>query len=234
MYGYGINVKGLDVERGWRRRETTNVECRSYSVNRKKTIIARFPEKGDRVKSLHPGEGAELKFEVHRVQGIEDPKTLKIVAQNIYEGRNRNEMGVTVETRNLGSFGGDNLDPDALDLEEGDPVRVEVVRQPGDSEANTVMDVARGVADQVEALGFPRDLAEAYEKARSRLAFPTTFRLKSMITDWQNDQGVTLKFELMNYVEVRVDKALPPDEEPSPPGTSNDQPTKVSVGGEAG
>lgn len=233
MYGYGVNVKSLELERGWRRRQTANVEVRSYSTSRKKTIIARFPEKGDRVKSLHPGEGAELKFEVHRVQGIEDPKTLKIVAQHIYESKNRNEMGVVVDTPNLGSFGGGNLDPDALDLEEGDPVRVEVVRNP-ERPGPTVMDVFLGGADLLEQLGVPRKVAEAYERARSRAAFPTTFRVKTMISDWQNDGGVQLKIELVNYVEVRVDKGLPEGEEPTPPEAQPEEPTKVSVDLEAG
>jgi hypothetical protein len=206
----------------------------SYSTSRKKTIIARFPEKGDRVKSLHPGEGAEVKFEIHRVAGVEDPKTLKIIAQNIYEARNRNEMVVGVETKNLASFGGDDLDPDALDLEEGDPVRVEVVRKPDDVGVNTVMDMSRGEADVVASLGFPRDIAEAYEKARRRLAFPTTFRLKTATSDWQNDSGVSLKFELVNYVEVRVDKDLPPGDEPSPADGQRTQPVQVEVSDEAG
>jgi len=234
MYGYGINVQGLEIGRAWRQRETTNIEVRSYDNDRKKTIIARFPEKNDRVKSLHPGNAAELKFEVHRVSGITDQKTLKIVAQNIFEGKNRNEMGVVLETPNLGSFGGDNLDPDALDLREGDPVRVEIVRQPDDVGANTILDLQRGLASQIVALGFPQDVADAYEKARSRLAFPTTFRVKSGLFDWQNDKGVTMKLELTNYVEVRVDKKLPDGEEPSPPTTTQESPVQVSVDQEAG
>lgn len=234
MYGYGINVKGVNIRRAWRKRETQNIEVRSYDTDRKKTLVVRFPEKGDRVKSIHPGNAADLKFEVVRVQGINDLKTLKIVAQNYYEAKNRNEMGITVETPNLGSFGGDNLDPDALDLREGDPIRVEIVRQPGDSEANTIMDLGRGAAEQVEALGFPREIAQAYAAARGRLAFPTTFRMKTGLFDWQNDRSVVIKLECVNYVEVRVDKGLPQGEEPSPPTTDAEQPTKVSVDREAG
>jgi hypothetical protein len=242
MYGYGINVKGVNIRRAWRKRESTNVEVRSYDVNRKKTLIVRFPDKADksdtqkggRVKSLHPGNTADLKFEVVRVQGINDLKTLKIVAQNYYESKNRNEMGVIVQTPNLGSFGGDNLDPDALDLREGDPIRVEIVRQPGDSEANTIMDLSRGAVEQITALGFPQEIAEAYAKSRGRLAFPTTFRMKTGLFDWKNGSGIAIKLECVNYVEVRVNKDLPQGEEPSPPVTDQEQPTKVSIDREAG
>lgn len=234
MYGYGINVTGVDIERVWRRREAQNIEVRSYSTMRKKTLIVRFPEKGDRVKSLKPGQASELKFEVHRVNGIEDLKTLKLIAQNIYEARGRNEMAVTIDTPCLGSFGGDNLDPDALDLEEGDPIRVEIVRQPGDSETNTIMDLQRGSADLVEALGFPRDLAEAYEQARSALTFPTTFRVRTGVSDWTQDKGVRLKIETVNYVEARVDKGLPAGEEPTPPATSQGSPVAVEISEQVG
>lgn len=234
MYGYGINVVALEKERQWRKRETANVEVRSYSTTRKKTLIVRFPEKGDRVKNHKPGQATELKFEVHRVSGIDDLKTLKIVAQNIYEAKNRNEMGVTVETKCLGSFGGDNLDPDALDLREGDPIRIEIVRQPGDSDANTIMDFNRGTADLIESLGFPRDLAEAYASARARVAFPTTFRARQGTFDCDQMKGVTIKLECVNYVEVRVDKGLPPGQEPTPPTTDQADPVQVTVTSEVG
>lgn len=242
MYGYGINIVSLEKERAWRRREAANIEVRSYSTSRKKTLIARFPEKGDerdpqkggRLKALKPGQAAELKFEIHRVNGIDDLKTLKIIAQNIYEAKGRNEMVCSVETKCLGSFGGDNLDPDALDLREGDPVRVEIVRQPNDTDANTLMDFTRGTADLIEKLGFPRDIAEAYEKVRQRSAFPTTFRVRTASYDWDAGKGISIKLELVNYVEVRVDKNLPPGQEPSPPTTNQAQPVQVQISEEVG
>src|SRR5205085_1863082 len=82
MYGYGINVRELEMSRAFRRRQPTNVEVRAYSTRRKKTVIVRFPEKQDRLKKLAPGDAADLKFEVVRVAGVDDPATLKIIAQN--------------------------------------------------------------------------------------------------------------------------------------------------------
>jgi hypothetical protein len=233
MYAYGVNVRELEINRGFGKRQVSNVEVRSYSTRRKKTIVVRFPEKGQRVKNLRPGDGAELKFEVVRVAGIEDPKTMMVIAQNYYEAKNRNEVGVKVDTKHLASFGGDNLDPDALDLREGDAIRIEIARRASDTEANTIMDIARLPAEDLLALGFDPDLCAAYDAALTRLALPTTFRLRQATFDWDETKGVALAFECINYVEVRVDRDLPPGDEPTPPGQNQDPnqlpPEKIDV-----
>lgn len=234
LFAYGVNVRSFEVERKWRRREAMNVEVRSYSTNRKKTIIVRFPAKGDRTKSLRPGQAAELKFEVHRVDGIEDEDTLRIVAQSIFEQKNRNEVGVAIETKNLASFGGDNLDPDVLDIREGDPVRVEVARRPNDTEVNTIDDASRGDFSSITALGFGPAVAGAYERARAGVAFPTTFRLQTGAIDVDQTEGVSIKLNLINYIEVRMDKPLPSGKEPTPPTRAPVDPTVVRVNDEVG
>lgn len=229
MYGYGANVRSLAIERGYAKRAPTNFEVRSYDTARKKTIYIRYPDRNDRVKSLLPGEGADLKFEVVRVQGVSDPETLRVIAQAHYESRNRNEIVATVETVNLGSFGGDNLDPDVLDLEEGDPVQIEVVRS---DTASTVQKLAAATADELVALGFKSDLAAAYVAARDRIALPNTFRTRQMSTDWSNDKTVVVKIAAVNYVVVSVDKTLPDGEEITTDqleGTQEDRAQVVSV-----
>ena len=165
---------------------------------------------------LNPGNSAEEKWIVKTVSGIKDEATLRILAQNVFEQVTRNELGCHVVTKNLGSYGGGNLDPDSLDSLAGDAIDVRVMRDGdiGNSVQLVSTEIATRGAEFMQQLGFSDRFARAYQKAVTHVGMPSTFRVKTMggQFDGQN-QGITLDFELMNYIEVRSDKLLPSGEE---------------------
>ena len=59
-----------------------------------------------------------------RVPIVAECCPLKRAAREIYEGIHRQELLLQVKTRNLASFGGDNTDPDILDMKPGDNFQV--------------------------------------------------------------------------------------------------------------
>ncbi len=187
-----------------------------YDCARKKTLVARFPLKGDRVKSLNPGNASDEKWIVKTVSGIKDEATLRILAQGIFEQVTRNELGCRIVTKNLGSYGGGNLDPDALDSLAGDAIDVRVMRDgdTGNSVQLAALATATRGADFMRELGFSDRFARAYQKAANHIGLPSTFRVKTMGGQFDGQStGITLDFELMNYIEVRSDKLLPSGEE---------------------
>lgn len=213
---YGRNVLSYKVARRYSKSAPTNVEVRSYSTKRKKVLIARFPV-SPVVTTANPGDGhSEKKYLVWRVSGIEDEKTLRVVAQSVYETVGRNELMVSLKTQNLASFGGGNEDPDVLDMEQGDPFEILVSR---DSDYSTLTQIEQDmlVAERgrslLEVAGYSSDLANAYSKAFTDAGFQTTFRLRDFGTDWSIDDGVSLSVGGVNYVEVRMDQELPVGEE---------------------
>lgn len=214
-YIYGRNIEEMSVARKFTVNAPQNIEVRSYDTASKKTIVARFPVSGERQSSPKPGDASNQKWTVVRVTGIRSQTVLQLAAQSIYEQLGRNELGVRLVTKNLGSFGGDNLDPDALDLEPGDAVDVEVLREA--SGLNTTTDVQDAIrvrpAEFLRSLGYGDDLAKAYAAAVSQIGLPTTYRTKSVGLDWSNDDGVTIDLELVNFIEVRSDRDLPEGEE---------------------
>ena len=216
MYGYGANVMKLDLGRTYARTAPTNIEVRSYSTRRKKTLWVRFPDRDQgRVKSLLPGQSADLKFDVVRVDGVEDQATLRLIAQAHYEARNRNEFPVSIETKCLASFGGDNLDPDAFDLREGDAMQVQIVRASGPDSPGTVQNMALATATELVQAGFTQALATAYVQARDSILLPNTFRVRQAAFDF-TDRGVSLKIDVINYVVAAISKPLPQGEEIAP------------------
>lgn len=219
---YGSNIRTMRASRNFSQFAPTNIEVRSYNPRRKKTLIARYPTlvSGKRQKVLNPGETAEQKFRVLNVPGIGDEKTLRIIAQGVYETIGRRELQFYLETKNLGSFGGSNSDPDLLDADAGDAIDIEV-KVDLEGERNTANyiqeELSKRPVQYLMALGFPEEIAQAYAKAVANIAFPTTFRVKDITYTWDGDvDGVTIATNVCNFVEVRADASLEQDEEIEP------------------
>ncbi len=222
LFVYGQNVLDMRATRDFTKYAPTNVEVRCYNPTRKKTLIARYPVFVEaRQKRLNPGETADQKFNVIRVTGIGDEETLRVIAQSAYETIGRRELEFEINTKNLGSFGGGNLDPDVLDIQEGDAIDLEVQREHVDLEQNTITlieeEIRKRPVEYLTSLGFPPEFATAYAKAVSNIAFPTTFRIRDADIDWDGGgEGVSISLRVINYVEVRADTNLPAGEEVEP------------------
>lgn len=216
LYLYGNNVLEMKFLRKYGQFQPFNVEVRSYSISRKTTLVERYPGKNDRTKRLNPGDSADEKWTVVRVRGIENPATLRAIAQSAYESISRRELGVVIVTKNLGSLGGGNLDPDMLDAKPGDAVDVAVGATA--TVGNTVVDVFEQLKVRatsfLQEIGFKPSFAAAYQKAANSIGLPTTYRIRTLGSQWDgNTDGVTLTADCINYVEVRADKTLPSGEE---------------------
>lgn len=232
LYLYGDNIAEMKYARKYGQFAPFNVEVRSYSVKDKKTLIARYPQKDDRVKRLRPGDSSEQKWTVIRVRNVEDLATLRLIAQSAYEQVGRRELGVTVVTKNLGSFGGGNLDPDFLDAKPGDAINVEVgSRSAGENSVLTVDEQMRTRASEfLIGLGFSAAFAHAYQRAVNSIGLPSTYRIRTLGCQWDGSgEAVTLTAECINYVEVRADKELPAGEEVTPADLAGNQLTPVVV-----
>jgi hypothetical protein len=127
-------------------------------------------------------------------------------------------LSVSIKTKILASFGGDNLDPDILDMKAGDSFKLLVHRD--DEQASysgvTNMEGMLMVADRAEQfltqLGYDPSFAAAYAKAYSHKGFQTSFRLKALGEQWNVEEGVTLDIQGINFIEIRADKLMSKDE----------------------
>jgi hypothetical protein len=214
---WGRNVKTKTVRRNFNKNAPTNVEVRAYSQRRKKQLVARFPDpKSQRdLLAVHalPGGAADQRWTVWRVRWVEDVATLARIARQIYQS-GRNEFSVEVVTHNLASFGGDNLDPDVLDMRAGDPFDLLTAQDADQSSyTETEQQLIAQTTDYMTGLAYDPGFAAAYAKVyQATVGFQNTFRLKALGIDWDADAGdepaVTLSIHGVNYVEVRLDQPL--------------------------
>lgn len=207
---YGRNIASMRFGRKYAKSKTQNIEVRCYLPRRKKTLTARYPVKGQALHNASPGDGKSQSWLVFRVSGIEDEAVLQIVAQTLYDSIGRNELAMSIKTRNLSSFGGGNLDPDVLDMKAGDPFEVLVNRDEDEFNSFTVIEnllAAQQRAEQfLQVLGYSGELASAYAKSYASVQLPTVFRLKALGVDWSIDDGVELNLQGINYITVRMEK----------------------------
>ena len=217
---YGRNIETLEVTRNYSKAVPKNIELRALCTERKTVLVARFPQLKDRIAYALPGNTQpDNSWSVKEVSGINDQATLNDLAQQYYEQQGRQELEIAIKTKNLGSFGGSNLDPDVLDMKVGDTFDLLVNRDPDNVNQMTNIELnLTGIGTSaafMRALGFSDGFADAYATAYTNAAFLTQFKLKGLKVDWNCDTGVSLDLEGINYIEIRADKKLDPGQEPS-------------------
>ena len=243
---YGRNVLEYSVERNFARAQPKNVEVRSYDPERKSVVVARFPDKGDEISNAGPGDGkTDNDFTVYPVSdGIRDKVLLKSIAEEVYSVMGRQELIVTVKTKNLASFGGDNEDPDLLDMTIGDAF--ELLSDGGNPTAQgTMTELEQNLRSSslneqlLLKYGFEAEFAKAYAKAFTSAGFQKEYKLKEMGVEWDVDEGVSFDLTGANYVVARVDRPTAqstvqsPAKKPAAP-TPKGQPPKGTPGGSGG
>lgn len=207
---FGRNILSMQIDRDFARATPKNIELRAYTA-RKNALVARYPEKADRVVSSLPGDGrSDEKWVVKRIgYPVKSADELKNIAQQVYESQGRGEVKVKLKTKNLGSYGGDNYDPDLLDLHTGDNFQILIDPAVGYLSGPTQIQSQLQASDLGQAflsqLGFDADFSKAYAKAYTNVGVQSIYRVRTMQMEWGVDEGVSLDIEGANYVEARVD-----------------------------
>jgi hypothetical protein len=158
------------------------------------------------------GKGAKTDELYFPVYGIRNQKTLENIAKNLHAEIGRQELGGSVTTKNLSSFGGNNQDPDLLRLRPGDPVEFRTVDsglQTFPTFAHELLDhTRRSEAAEIEAVAKrlgDKALATAIVQSAhgSNQQLTKTFRVTTVKFDWSNDAGLGIAFDFQNFVEMR-------------------------------
>ena len=215
---YGRTIKSMNIRRKYTVSAPRNIEVRSYLGSGKQLLVARYPEKGDRLIRMAPGNNATHEdWLVKKVRGIQNQDLLKKIAHAIYEQQNRNEIEVKISTTRLSSFGGDNNDIDLMDLKVGDPLDIEINKDPMSSVSNSKAELENDAVNYMIKHGYNSKFAKAYAAAINNTYFQHTFVVKELEYNWSNEDGVSIDINLMNYIEVRADKSAKDNDPPASP-----------------
>jgi hypothetical protein len=153
------------------------------------------------------------------VAGPSSPQKLKEMARAIYEEVGRGEIGGSIETANLASFGGNNQDPDLLRLRPGDGVEVLIDSQASSPAApfvstltNFTRDSFSEVVQEIQQRIPDENLARVIvATARGQVQqLQKFFRVQTVKYNW-SDNGIKVSFDFQNYFVPRnqVESASP-------------------------
>lgn len=190
----GFNLDAVRFGRKFGRQAIPAIEVRSVAPGLRQPIVSRYPPDKTpartRANNIQPsGRGAAERSELVLVRGVSTQAEVDRMAVGLWQELARQEWTGSFQTRHLASVGGDNDDPDLLDMRAGDPV--ELVLQRAGASSGVLLSIAnlqtRGA--QIDALvrrGLSQAaavaIADVYSAAR---ALGSTFRTRSVTYSWQ-------------------------------------------------
>jgi hypothetical protein len=156
------------------------------------------------------GQSDELRISI---PGIKNRDRLKQIAEDLYEEIGRQEIGGSVQTKNLASFGGDNQDPDLLKMRPGDPVEFRVNASGLGTFPPPISELTQHthrlfedeVAEVAKRLNGDENMARVLVASnRGEVSeLVRTFRVNTVKYDWSAESGVGISFDFQNYIEAR-------------------------------
>lgn len=218
---YGADILSFKMERKLGGKKVPKVMVVSTNTSSTKrgyeVLIGEYPKPDDKTATHVSPEGDVAEQEVLRIPiaGIAEKGRLEQMAEDIYHEVGRGEMGGSVSTKDLASFGGSNQDPDLLFLRPGDAVEVVSATTTKGARPAIVSELSQHDARSQQAeedaiakrLG-DRNLARVLV-ATARNTVPQLqriFRVKDVKFNWAAASGVSIDFDFTNFVEIRHDK----------------------------
>lgn len=233
---WGDNVENLRFHRKLGKIKAPRVEVVSRNrdaerADLRRVVVLHPPKSSRRVNSVDAsGNKPEDKYHTVEVRGIVDKSQLEAIAKQVYEGIGRQELGIAFSTKDLASYGefpgwDPNEDPDLLDLQAGDPIRLLVTPTQRRSslllsltELNTLVQRASSFAQnsgtvsrRKSAVGFlvgqgwRREDAQQLVRAATSSNLPSEFRVVSASFDFDKGNGFRIGVDARDYVRVRAD-----------------------------
>jgi hypothetical protein len=211
---YGTDIESLSVKRRLGRIKVPGV--RLVCVDGKRTLQATYPEKARAVNVSPGGLWAADEVKVYKVTGFTSEDQLRQAAQQAFEDLGRGETEVTFQTRDLASLGGDNSDPDMLDLRPGSPIEIRAAASSRGETVGTSPDITRMSEDQLRAhLSSRGCLADTAASVAAMIKRPA---LAGLLSPWwyvrevehefDADDGYSCKVTAVNYLEVRIQREI--------------------------
>lgn len=221
---YGVDVLDFKLERKLAGKKVPRIICVSTDTSRGRgakasTIEVSFPDKPKATSVSTDGEASQVEELRVPVPGIKDQTRLKNIAEGIYNEIGRGEMGGSVSTKNLSSFGGGNQDPDLLFVRPGDAIEITmsataalgarppIVNELTNHNATSQQEEEDAIATRLGDRNLARVLVATARNTVKELQ--RIFRVKDVKFDWSAN-GVSISLDFHNFVEVRYDSGYTP------------------------
>ncbi len=224
---YGQNLQKLGFTRRLAGVKVPTIEVRAYDPELGRTRWARYPVRAGerssgvlgldnpprplRANEVSPsGANPTEQVRVIEVSKVTDPETLRRVARNTSEQIGRQEIEGVLETSDVHSYDREPDEADLLNVFDGDPIEILVVAAGGpgtNAPVSTLADLqalSRAArADYLRSLGWPDKVARRFAQLQEANGFQTVFRAQDIRIDFDQDDGLKIAVNFINYITVR-------------------------------
>ncbi len=222
---YGHNLKSMELTRRLGKIKIPAVELVCSDPDNGKTLRGQWPAKAqpqpnsDRMLKdtmagyVHPtGLWAKEEIRQYTVTGFKTQQALIDAAKQVFEDLGRGDLTLSFETLDMASFGGDNSDPDLLELKPGSPLEIQTAYQKenevvGSREMLAGMDESK-LRDWLISKGQSRSaatsLAVVMASPQYRNLLEKRYYVKQCELSMDNEDGFSCSVEAVNYLTSRV------------------------------
>lgn len=209
---WGGNIKEMRLSRRFGRTKVQPIEVRCFDPVAKITAAAKYPdEQTAKAEATPSGRGGSVTYQVKVVHGVQAAQ-LPRIAEALYLELAHQQLEATISTEDMASFGGDNSDPDLLELQAGDPLNI-LVRDIANPNGRLPL-FRPALAEEIRSSS-PAELAERLRRrgmkpsVASQLALAlrqasrlATFRVRSCSHKLHHEQGYSCTIETSSFAEV--------------------------------
>ncbi len=199
QFAYGHNLENLEVERKFSKQAVPQIIVKSYdSINRRVTQGS-YPKS---VKEKTTAIGTKRdETRVVVVHGITDTDRLDEIAKSYYDNLARSEAKIRFATMDLRDLRGLDL----LTVRHGDAVYVGF-----DAFNDQLLQQVKGIGQRAEILrklGYSNQMAQLIAEEYERInQFRRPFYVRSFTVHWDNDKGLKVDGEGINFVSEKRDQ----------------------------
>lgn len=228
---YGQNLVSMEFSRKLAGTKVPTIECRSYDPTIGRTRWARYPvaqgeassgiigvsnpstqPRRNSAPSPSGNADADRIQTIILAQGL-SPSALQAAARSSNEQIGRQEIEGNFETAEVESFGAQTQVAtgalprnDLLQLDAGDAVEILIQGQAVNEAASTAAELysltRQARARYFESIGFAQSVAARLAALQDATAFQTVFRINNMQLNYSADDGIVIKADFVNFIEV--------------------------------
>jgi len=222
---YGHNLKSMELTRRLGKIKIPAVELVCSDPDNGKTLRGQWPAKAqpqpnsDRMLKdtmagyVHPtGLWAKEEIRQYPVTGFKTQQALIDAAKQVFEDLGRGDLTLSFETLDMASFGGDNSDPDLLELKPGSPLEIQTAYQKenevvGSREMLAGMDESKlrdWLISKGQSKSAATSLAVVMASPQYRNLLEKRYYVKQCELSMDNEDGFSCSVEAVNYLTSRV------------------------------
>lgn len=240
---YGRNLENLGFSRKLGGQKVPTIEVRAYDPALGRVRWARYPVPGSaprsgvfgttdpprpaRANEVPPsGQNPDDRILTFTLDGITDPETLADAAESIWHQVGRQEIEGKFRTCDVWSWDQPVEGVDLLRLRPGDAIELlvasaetaELARGATLTNATELRGLQREArARYLESIGWSRSVAERFAELQDATAFQTIFRTQNVRIVFDQDDGLAIEVDFVNFIEVReLGQEAPREQPPSP------------------